>query len=303
MAWRAARSLTTFHAQLQREAPRAAPAPRGQTRAAAWGLIGDAEHDPTSDHAPHDFPGWGNDIVTAADIPNRPDLGLDAWKVLDNIRRSRDARVKYAISNGQVFSNRRVTQGGRTYDAYTWRPYRRSNGSRYADEHYTHGHLSVVGDSRSDGTQPWATKGAPVRAQDTEDDMGASFGPQEIKVTGVTSLCIPPVRDGAADPRANWLNVCNDTLGERYGLRIFIGSGGDHAFAPLSGIVLADGLIAIHSGGRYSWELPEGTAVVSIMRVPVNQDTGSPITNPGPDDPAPYAGHLTCCIERGPVVP
>jgi hypothetical protein len=154
MAWRAARSLLVLHQQLQAGAPRAKPP---ATAASAWGLIGDALHDPTSDHSPHDFPGWGNDIVTAGDFPNRPDLGLNARTVLDDIRRSHDARVKYAISNGEMFSS----YPARGYDAWTWRPYTGSS-----DKHYTHGHLSVVGDSRSDGEQPWATIGAGMEQTD-----------------------------------------------------------------------------------------------------------------------------------------
>jgi hypothetical protein len=152
MTWRAARSLLVLHQQLKAGSRAAPPA----TGADEWGLIGDAAHDPTSDHAPHDFPGWGNGIVTAADFPNRPDLGLDAHQVLDDIRRSRDGRVKYGISNGQMFSSYPVSG----YAAWTWRPY---SGS---DKHFTHGHLSVVGDARADGVQPWATIGG-------NDDMQA----------------------------------------------------------------------------------------------------------------------------------
>lgn len=150
MAWRAARSLTTLHAQLKAGSRAAPPA----TAADAWGLIGDAAHDPDSDHTPHDFPGWGSQIVTAADFPNAPALGLDAHKVLDDIRRARDPRAKYGISNGEIFSNHAVDG----YAAWTWRPYNPKNG----DRHFTHGHLSVVGDARADGTQPWPTIGGDM---------------------------------------------------------------------------------------------------------------------------------------------
>ncbi len=133
--WRAAKSLLTLHAQLKSYAPTAPTV--------TWGLVGDAIHDPTSDHAPHDFPGWGNDIVTAADFPDGH--GLDAWTVLDSIRRTRDPRAKYGISRGRIFSNHAVG----TVPAWEWRRYTGS------DPHDTHGHLSVVGDKRSDGEQPW----------------------------------------------------------------------------------------------------------------------------------------------------
>jgi hypothetical protein len=151
--WRPARSLMTLHQQLQKGAPRAAPPATGVDE---WGLKGDAAHDSTSDHTPHDFPGWGSQIVTAADFPNRPDLGLDAHRVLDDIRQSHDPRAKYGISNAQIFSNHPVDQAGQTYPAWAWRPY-------FGDDlHKTHGHLSVVGDARADGMQPWATIGGAV---------------------------------------------------------------------------------------------------------------------------------------------
>ncbi|WP_432829141.1 hypothetical protein [Dactylosporangium sp. CA-092794] len=284
MAWRAARSLLVLQQQLKAGAPRAAPPATG---ADEWGLIGDAAHDPTSDHTPHDFPGWGNDIVTAADFPNRPDLGLDAHKVLDDIRRSHDARVKYGISNGQMFSSYAV----KGFDPWTWRPYNPKNG----DKHFTHGHLSVVGDSRADGTQPWATIGASATAGgEDDDDMGASIGPIQIQ-PDTTSLSIPPVEAGAADPRQAWINVCNDTYGTRYALRVWF-SKGDKTFQPLGG---KEGLFALDSGERLSVQLPAGTACLSISRKAVDS-TGS-IVDPN-DEFKPYLGHLTCCIERGPVL-
>ncbi len=147
--WRVAQSLLVLHAQLKAGSRAAPPA----TPYSAWGTIGDAAHDPTSDHTPHDFPGWGTQIVTAADFPNAPALGLDAHRVLDDIRRARDQRVKYGISNGQMYSSYAATRDGVYYAPYTWRAYTGSDG------HFDHGHLSVVGDVRADGTQPWQTIG------------------------------------------------------------------------------------------------------------------------------------------------
>ena len=149
MTWRPARSLTVLHTQLK-ASTRAAPPATGPD---SWGLIGDAAHDPTSDHAPKDFPGWGDDIVTACDFPNAPALGLDAHAVLDGIRRSRDNRVKYAISNDQIFSSYATS----TRKAWEWGPYNPNDPNR--NRHYDHGHLSVVGDARADDIRPWATIG------------------------------------------------------------------------------------------------------------------------------------------------
>jgi hypothetical protein len=283
-AWRAAYSLLAFHSQLRAGAPRAAQA----TGADEWGLIGDAAHDPTSDHTPHNFPGWGGQIVTAADFPNRPDLGLDAHQVLDDVRRSRDDRVKYGISNGQMFSSYAVPG----FAAWTWRPYNPKSG----DRHFTHGHLSVVGDARADNRRPWQTIGAPVAAAgEDEDDMGASFGPIDIQPEGrITSLTIPPVQGGIADPRPAWLNFCNDT-GQAYGLRIWW-TKGDEQYAEFPGTT--KGQLVLRSGQRWGVEIPAGASGLSILRQAVDKD-GHAVA-PTADLHA-FAGHLTCAIERGAV--
>lgn len=280
MAWRAARSLVVLHEQLQAGAPRARPPATGVDE---WGLIGDAAHDSTSDHTPHNFPGWGNQIVTAADFPNRPDLGLDAHRVLDDIRRSRDPRVKYGISNGQIFSSYAVNG----YSAWAWRPYNPKNG----DRHFTHGHLSVVGDGRADGTQPWQTIGADA---EEEDDMGASFGPIDIEREGITSLTIPPALAGYADPRPSWLNFCNDT-GQPYGLRIWYTTGNQN-YSPFPGT--DGGQLLLQSGQRWSYEIPAGAAGLSILRQAIDAD--GKVVAPTAEFRV-YSGHLTCAIERGAV--
>jgi hypothetical protein len=144
MAWRVARSISLFHGQLRLAYPRAAPP---ATHTSSWGTIGDAAHNPKSDHAPHNFPGWGNEIVTAGDAPHRPDLGLDMHTVCEALRRSRDPRIKYVIFNRRMFSS----YSGSSFKAWDWRPY--SNAAN--DPHTDHGHLSTVGDPRADGTTPW----------------------------------------------------------------------------------------------------------------------------------------------------
>lgn len=149
MTWRPARSLTTFHTQLQREHPAAAPP---ATPADAWGMKGDAAHT-TGDHVPHDFPGWGNEIVTACDTPHAPALGLDMGAVFEAVRRSRDDRVKYMIFNDRICSSYATSARA----AWEWGPYNPNDPNR--DRHRTHGHLSVVGDARSDNQRPWATAG------------------------------------------------------------------------------------------------------------------------------------------------
>jgi hypothetical protein len=294
MAWRAARSLLTLHKQLKVGSRAAPPA----TGADEWGLIGDAEHDPTSDHSPHNFPGWGDQIVTAADFPNRPDLGLDARRVLDDIRRSRDGRVKYGISNGQMFSSYATS----SYPAWTWRPYSGKDG------HFTHGHLSVVGDGRADGEQFWQTIGQPASNTSTntpeveDDDMGASFGPVAIEHEGVTSLSLPPAGQGLADPRDIWVNICNDLVGreqDRYCLRIWYTTG-NKAYASLPGTT--SGFITLESGEIFSQQLPRGTRNLSIYRWGLVAGDGDVPKDPRESGAIVYPGHLTVAFERGAVI-
>lgn len=157
---RTAGSVLQFHRQLKAGAPAAAPP---ATSANAWGTTGDKGHRDEenrtgnfSGHNPHDFPGWGLQIVTAGDIPDVPALGLDARNVLDDVRRSHDDRVLYGISHGQMFSS--YPAGG--VPAWTWRPYK-------GPGHFDHGHLSVVWDARADDTRPWQTIGGDMELSDT----------------------------------------------------------------------------------------------------------------------------------------
>lgn len=139
--WRVALSITVLHKQLRPLAP-AAPA-------VAFGTVADAAHTSSSGHYPKIYAGLGSrPTVTAGDFP-RADR-LDPHAVLDSIRRSRDPRVLYGISRGQMFSS----YPAHGYPAWTWRPYSGTDG------HFDHGHLSVVGDARADQVHPWVIAGS-----------------------------------------------------------------------------------------------------------------------------------------------
>jgi hypothetical protein len=144
MAWRTAGGVLAWHRDLKAAYPAAAPP---ATPIVSWGTIGDLDHASTSDHAPHDFPGWGNDIVTAGDAPHAPGLGLDMHLVTEAMRRARDSRVKYVIFWRRIFSS----YGTSTRAAWSWGPY--SNAAN--DPHTDHAHLSLVGAPAADGTQRW----------------------------------------------------------------------------------------------------------------------------------------------------
>lgn len=277
VAWRVARSILVLFDQLEHEAPAAAPGASGGVRAEEWGTIGDTVHDPSSDHSPKNFPGWGSQIVTAGDFPNRPALGLDAHARLDAIRRSHDPRVKYGISNDQIFSSYSTANRA----AWTWGPYNPNDPGR--DRHRTHGHLSVVGDARADGTQPWQIGGAA--AADTEDDMGQSFGPIQLE-QGTTSLVIPPVQAGVADPRRVWLNVGGDLGNDKAAVRIWASDGAGNWNPVTGGGLDAQGIAQLINGEVLSVELAKGDRLISITRQPA---TGMTTV---------FARSLSACFER-----
>lgn len=134
-AWRPARSLTRLFAQLDEAYP--------SRSHATDGTICDPDtHSPDSDHCPHDFPGWGDQIVTAGDYTHDPTHGADMAKVAEALRLSRDPRIKYVIHARRIFSA--------TNSPWVWRTYTGTN------PHVGHMHLSVVGDSRADDLREWS---------------------------------------------------------------------------------------------------------------------------------------------------
>lgn len=168
MAWRLAAGLGVLRHQIMGTHWRAAPP---ATLVVSWGTVGDPDHWGTnSDHNPRDFPSWGSDIVTAIDFPHRPDLELDAWKVVEAIRISRDARVKYVIFNRRMYSSYRANG----IAPYTWRAY---SGS---DPHTDHAHVSSVGDSRADQTHPWQIGKTPMADIDPTNTPNAWTGAVRI---------------------------------------------------------------------------------------------------------------------------
>lgn len=141
--WRVAHSLKTFGDQIM--------ILRGHsTSYKVDGTLGDLAHsNRTSDHNPDE-----NGIVRALDFyedqPGRVD------QVAEALRTARDPRLKYFIHDDRMFSSYATAQR----QAWEWGPYTGPN------PHTTHGHLSVVADSRADQDQPW-----PMPGQTQEDPM------------------------------------------------------------------------------------------------------------------------------------
>lgn len=134
MTWRVADSLLILRAQVNSKFP---------NRAKGWdGTIGDEAHaSRTSDHNP-----WVHDgtvgVVTAMDITHDPAHGCDSYKLAEQLRLSRDPRLKYIISNGHICSSET--------SPWLWRPYHGQN------KHDHHMHVSVKSDKvHYDDRAPW----------------------------------------------------------------------------------------------------------------------------------------------------
>ncbi len=120
MSWRVAKSLETLRMQVDAKWP-------GRNKRSD-GTIGDPAHvSRTSDHNVNDA-----GVVTALDITHDPLHGPDARKLAEALVASKDARIKYIISNGEICSGMM-----QDHPAWVWRRYTGSNA------HRTHMHISV----------------------------------------------------------------------------------------------------------------------------------------------------------------
>lgn len=134
MTWRVAEALEVLRKQINAKFP---------ARSKAWdGGIGDEAHATrNSDHNP-----WVKEgsvgIVTARDFTHDPASGMDSYKLAEQLRESRDPRIKYIISNRRICSSEVAP--------WTWRPYTGSN------PHDHHVHVSVKSTKQFyDDQAPW----------------------------------------------------------------------------------------------------------------------------------------------------
>jgi hypothetical protein len=144
--WRVANSLNQLLTQANTEAP-------GRAKGAD-GSIGDPAHQTKLCASQHNsccvkFNGvW---IIRARDFTHDPAGGFDSYAFAEQLRLSRDPRIRYIISNGRIT--------GPSY-GWTWHPY---SGS---DPHKNHAHVSVV-DTQAlfdDTSRAWRIK-LPVAAK------------------------------------------------------------------------------------------------------------------------------------------
>lgn len=132
MTWRLARSLATLREQINTLSPNRSKA--------SDGTVGDARHAATkSDHNPD-----ANGIVRALDITHDPKNGVAGKALANALLATRDPRIKYIISDGQIASG---AGGSRPW---VWRKYTGANA------HTKHVHLSVVAGAKGDDAAQWA---------------------------------------------------------------------------------------------------------------------------------------------------
>jgi hypothetical protein len=216
MTWRLAKSLETLRSQVNEAYPKRSKSSDGS--------IGDAAHaSRSSDHNP-----WVKDgktgVVTAIDITHDPNDGFDSYAFAEMLRKNRDPRIKYVISNYRIYAG----AGGPS--PWTWRKYTGSN------PHNHHVHISVDSNKTDyDDTKPWKI-----------DGLDAKHPPEKPY--------IPPPKTLKKGDKGDLVKVLQEYLCE-HGVRVVVDSdfGSDTQKAvkafQKSVKIMADGIV-----GPHTWE-------------------------------------------------
>lgn len=238
------------------------------------GTIGDAAHrTEVSGHNPDDTPGVKAERqdadsipeVRAADVDAR---GVDMDAAIASVLQDRSALALliYIIWNGHIWR----AAAGWAREVYAG-----------SDPHRTHAHFS--GHPDADATAfAWAC----IRNVYQEDSMGQSFGPTPIAPgEDATSMVIPPVAAGLADPRDTWLNVGADTNGPQHGVRVWATNGDGKWFPINPDGKHPDGKYVLNNGAVLSLQLPQYVRLLSVSRF-------------APAGGELFAGSVSACFER-----
>lgn len=133
MTWRLASSLLTLRNQVNVHSP--------TRNKASDGTIGDQAHAAgKSDHNPD-----RDGVVRAIDITHDPEHGVHTKHLAEALRQSRDPRIAYVVSHGEIFSS--------TVQPWVWRKYTGKH------PHTSHVHISVaMSKALYDDPSPWDLK-------------------------------------------------------------------------------------------------------------------------------------------------
>lgn len=132
------------------------------------------QQNPGSDHEPHLVPGVGAEICTAGDYTHDPANGADMAIMTEELRRSRDPRIKYVIFRDRMFSS----YPARGIPAWTWRDYS-------GTYHGNHAHLSTLDAPIADTWTPWRITMA------LELDQDIDFTALKNRVLGIQQMSNP----------------------------------------------------------------------------------------------------------------
>lgn len=165
MNWRVAKSLDELLAEVNAFAPNRSKASDGS--------VGDTSHSTRkSDHNPTlIYKGQG--IVRARDFTHDPERGFDSYVFARSLAKTRDPRVTYIISNGEIWNA-----------AKGWRPYSGSN------PHDHHAHVSVSeSPNLFDNTNDWQWEGGmkampgdrPIQPQITDPALKEGSSGDDVR--------------------------------------------------------------------------------------------------------------------------
>lgn len=179
MAKRVMGSILKLFAQINQMAPNRSKA--------SDGTFPSQEHhlrNPGSDHEPHLVPGVGDLICTAGDYTHDPLDGADMAQIAEQIRLSRDPRVKYCLWGDRMFSS----YAARGIPAWTWR--------EYSGDYHGHLHVSVLDAPIADTWTPWRI------SMDLDTDI--DFTAMKNRLYGIQQMADPiniGLKDSEGKPR------------------------------------------------------------------------------------------------------
>lgn len=133
---------------------------------------------------------------------------------------------------------------------------------------------------------PGSSRLPTAQAVSEEDSMAGGIPPRDIPLAGFCSATIWPVNSGSAGHGPAWINVCNDTMGALYAVRLY-GTTGDNSWFPIG--QSPEGRYVLRGGQRLSIALPTGTAGLHVSRLPADKDKADVL----------YTGPLTFAVEYG----
>lgn len=208
MAWRLAKSLEILRKQVNDAFPNRSKVSDGS--------VGDTSHSARkSDHNPDK-----RGVVHAIDLTHDPKSGFDSYNFAEALRRMRDKRIGYIISNGRICSP--------DIRDWAWRKYTGAN------KHDHHVHVSVLHEPRlADSTEAWDfdwMHGKPV-----------TVSPADVHVFP------PTVRLGSTGEAVK-------TLQRKLGGIVVDGIYGEQTLVMVKNFQTAHGMVADGIVGPYTWK-------------------------------------------------